>query len=282
MFYTAEFEIKEYFEDWWDIVVAFVQELPFSSYVVDDHDDKKAFAYTNEVELSQNELQLQIDEALLDLPFSVECKLQAVEKSNWNKEWESNFQPVTIENKLLIRANFHEAQTGFEHEICITPRMSFGTGHHETTYLMCEYVLGENLKGKRVMDAGCGSGILAILAKQRGAAFVEAFDVEDWSVENTVDNAKENNVVLDSVYTGTISESTTTDYDIVLANINRNILLKTMSEMATKIKSKGTMVLSGFYATDVEALVQKAKECDLSLVQQNERNTWINLVLQKK
>tara|TARA_R110001592_G_scaffold237306_12_gene496416 strand:- start:16838 stop:17686 length:849 start_codon:yes stop_codon:yes gene_type:complete len=281
MFYSAKFKVNDAIEDWWDIVVAFIQELPYSSYILDEENTNCAHAYTNELQIQLLELENSTKEALEQLPFSVEFSLQAVEKSNWNKEWESNFQPVTIDKRLRIHANFHPKENGFENNICITPRMSFGTGHHETTHLMCEYVLDNDVKGKRVMDAGCGSGILAILAKMQNAEFVEAFDIEDWSVQNTLDNANENGVVLESVYTGTISESKTDGYDLILANINRNILLKTMTEMASKIVAGGRLVLSGFYATDIDALVAKGVECNMKCIDQKERNTWNRLVLEK-
>jgi ribosomal protein L11 methyltransferase len=281
MFYSAKFQVIDSIEDWWDIVVAFIQDLPYSSYILDDENSKVAHAYTNELQMELSELENATKEVIEQLPFSVEFSLQAVEKSNWNKEWESNFQPVTIEKRLRIYANFHPKESGFENSICITPRMSFGTGHHETTHLMCEYVLDNDVKGKRVMDAGCGSGILAILAKMQNADFVEAFDIEDWSVQNTKDNAAENGVNLESVFTGTICDSKTDDYDVILANINRNILLKTMAEMASKIVVGGHLVLSGFYATDIEALVAKGVECNMKCIEQKERNTWNRLVLEK-
>ena len=281
MFYSAQFSLTEPIEDWWDIVVAFIQELPYSSYILDDANTQLGHAYTNELSIGLNELQKATELALMDLPFSVDFKLQAVEKSNWNKEWESNFQPVCVGDRLRIYANFHEKDDAFENSICITPRMSFGTGHHETTYLMCEYVLDNDVTGQRVMDAGCGSGILAILSKMKHAQFVEAFDIEDWSVENAKDNAAENNVELESVFTGTIADSTSNEFDLILANINRNILLKTMTEMASKIVKGGRLVLSGFYATDIDALVSQGAACQLKLIDQKERNTWNRLVLEK-
>lgn len=282
MFYSAQFSVSQSIDDWWDIVVAFIQELPYSSYILDDANSNLGHAYTNELQMELQALQMATEQALSHLPFSVEFTIQAVEKSNWNKEWESNFQPVTIDNRLRIHANFHALEAGYDYSMCITPRMSFGTGHHETTHLMCEFVLDYDLSGKRVMDAGCGSGILAILAKMRQAQFVEAFDIEDWSVENTRDNAAENMVELDSLFTGTISESKTNDFDLILANINRNILLKTMAEMTAKIKTGGHLVLSGFYATDIDALVAKGEECNMKCIGKKERNTWNRLVLEKQ
>jgi ribosomal protein L11 methyltransferase len=281
MFYSAQFKVIEPLEGWWDIVVAFIQDLPYSSYILDDENDNFGHAYTNEIQQDLTELQNATKEALEELPFSVEFTLQAVEKSNWNKEWESNFQPVTIDKRLRIHANFHAQEDGFEYSICITPRMSFGTGHHETTHLMCEYVLDNPMENRRIMDAGCGSGILAILAKMRHAKFVEAFDIEDWSVENTMDNAAENNVELESVFAGTIADSKTDEYDLILANINRNILLKTMADMAAKIVVGGRMVLSGFYATDIDALILKGEDCGMKCIDKKERNTWNRLVLEK-
>lgn len=281
MFYTAKFSSASLSPDWWDITIAFLQDLPFTSFVLDEDNDFVAYAYTDDIEIEINELEKSVKQHLEHLEFPVDFNITAVEKSNWNETWESNFQPVTIDKKLLIRANFHPSDSSFEREICITPRMSFGTGHHETTYLMCDYLLNNSPKNFKVMDAGCGSGILAILAKQLGAGFTEAFDVEDWSVENTNENAKENGVKIDSVFVGAIDKSNENDFDLILANINRNVLLKTMVDMAKKLKHGGVLVLSGFYEADSQTLIEKAEEFGLNYKTKEIKNTWLRLVFNK-
>lgn len=216
--------------------------------------------------------------------------IEKQEKENWNKKWEENFQPIRLEydnskgekdKKCIIRADFHEAEPSFEHEIIVTPKMSFGTGHHQTTRLMLGHQFEMNHKDKIVLDAGSGTGILAIMAAKLGAKEVFACDVEDWSVENSLENAERNNLKIDSKH-GTAKVFQGKKFDILLANINKNVLLDEMDLYNELLDEKGTLVLSGFHAKDVQDLQKRAEGCGWFIQKQTEETPWCSLRLTKK
>lgn len=190
-----------------------------------------------------------------EIKFSIEI----MDKKNWNEEWEKNVTPVVVAGQCLIRANFHQPEKKYPYEIIITPKMSFGTGHHPTTYLMIESQLTIDHNHKKVMDAGCGTAILSVMACLRGAAGVEAFDIDDWSVENGSENIEINkahvNIRKGSIRTLTFPHT----FDIILANINRNILLDEMKEYAHHLTAGGTLLLSGFLENDVDVMKEGIK-----------------------
>lgn len=208
--------------------------------------------------------------------------LDKVEKQNWNEEWEKNVDPIFVEDQCLVRAEFHKIEKKYPYEIIITPKMSFGTGHHQTTYLMIKNQLQFDHKDKRVMDAGCGTAILAIMASKLGAKEVEAFDIDEWSVPNGQENIDINHSANVHIYQGKISDMTFTGkFDIVLANINKNVLLAEMKEYASYLADGGKLLLSGFYTTDVDDLRDHAKQFGLSEVGRDEKETWAALLLSK-
>ncbi len=179
-------------------------------------------------------------------------------------------------DKVCVRAPFHPA-SDLEYDIVIEPKMSFGTGHHETTHLMIEHLLETDLNGKTVLDMGCGTGILAIFSEMRGAASVEAIDIDPWCYENSVENAERNNCQNIRVFQGDAELLRDQRFDVVIANINRNILLQDMPAYARCLNPKGILLLSGFYAEDVEHIGQKAEELGLELQGRKERNRWVGL-----
>lgn len=206
-----------------------------------------------------------------------------VEKQNWNEEWEKNVDPIFVEDKCLIRAEFHKIEKKFPYEIIITPKMSFGTGHHQTTYLMVKSQLSIDHKGKRVMDAGCGTAILAIMASKLGAKEVEAFDIDEWSVPNGVENAEKNNCTNIRIRQGKIGDMNFEGkFDIILANINKNVLLSEIKEYASFLTKKGLLLLSGFYTSDIEDLKKEAALHSFTEVRRDERETWASLLLEKQ
>ena len=197
-----------------------------------------------------------------------------VRKKNWNKEWETNYDPIIIADKCLVRADFHPPQPQYPFEIVINPRMSFGTGHHETTYLMLAGQMELDHADKRVLDAGCGTGILSIMAGMLGASDIVAYDNDEWVIDNVKENLILNNQQA-SVLLGTISELDLTDpFDILLANINKNVLLDNMLEFAAKLKIEGDLLLSGFYMEDLEDLKNAASKQGLMFVSAKEKNDW--------
>jgi len=199
----------------------------------------------------------------------------AIPEQNWNEVWESNFEPVTIAGSCHIRAPFHPKPDQIEFELIIEPKMSFGTAHHETTALMIEYLLSEPLEGKRVLDMGCGTGVLAILACMRHAGEVYAIDNDAWAYENTLENIQRNNCQSISVYHGDAALLTGRMFDLVIANINRNILLNDMEIYRKSMPAGGVLLLSGFYESDLEAITGAAHKLGLQAAGFLTRNSWV-------
>jgi ribosomal protein L11 methyltransferase len=204
-----------------------------------------------------------------------------IKHQNWNEVWESNFEPVFIENSLSIVAPFHDASNRKNHVIEIDPKMSFGTGHHQTTYLMCQEILSLVLEGKSILDMGTGTGVLAILAEQLGAKQCIAIDIESWSVENTKSNALRNGCSKIIALEGGVSIIPPMQYDFIFANINKNVLKEQMSTYALNLPLDGILLLSGFFVTDVDELVLLAKELGLSNVGIREKENWALIKLKK-
>ncbi len=203
-------------------------------------------------------------------------EISTVAEQNWNKVWESNFEPVIIGDFCVVRADFHTPAEGVEHEIIITPKMSFGTGHHATTYMMAERMKDIDFNNKKVFDFGTGTGILAILAEKMGASEVIAVDIDDWSIENAADNISRNgcaNILLQQSDTITGGE-----YDVVLANINRNILLGHADALTASLKKGGLILLSGLLADDEDDISKAYMPKGLILENRSERNNWIALL----
>ena len=205
-----------------------------------------------------------------------------VHKQNWNEEWEKNVEPVIVEDRCLIRAAFHKIEKKYPYELIITPKMSFGTGHHQTTYLMVKSQLDIEHTDKRVMDAGCGTAILSVMASLRGAREIEAFDIDEWSIENGRENAETNHCSNIQIRQGTIREfEWPSKFDIVLANINKNVLLDEMKAYADVLESGGTLLLSGFYTKDIDDLLDEAGVYGLQPQGSDQREGWASLLLKK-
>lgn len=194
---------------------------------------------------------------------------------NWNSEWEKNFEPINIDDKVSIRAPFHEVGKA-EYNIIIEPKMSFGTGHHETTHLMVQHLLQLDLKGKSVLDMGCGTGVLAILAEMRGATNLDAIDIDPWCYENSLENITRNQMHQIKVYQGDANKITN-KYDVIIANINRNILLQDMATYADALNKNGILLLSGFYKEDIPLIDTEASKYGLQKNKILERNNWIGM-----
>lgn len=201
-----------------------------------------------------------------------------IAKQNWNEEWEKNFQPISIGNDIYVRADFHEPQPNYLYEIIITPKMSFGTGHHETTSMVMEHQLMIPHQDKKVLDVGTGTGILAVLAEKLGAKYVSAFDIDEWSVENTNENIALNNTSKIAVRLGTIEDEPQGKYEIVLANINRNILLQQIPAYATFMAEGASLIISGFYEADIADIQAVAESVGLKKVAQLSKNQWASVV----
>lgn len=212
------------------------------------------------------------------LMIALEVSFKQIEKQNWNEDWEKNYQPIIVEDTCLIRADFHRIDRRFPYELIITPKMSFGTGHHETTYLMIKNQLTIDHRGKRVMDAGCGTAILSVMASKLGASEVEAFDIDEWSVSNGAENIEANGCQNIHQQQGKLSElSFAGKFDIILANINKNVLLEELSLYATHLKKNGVLLLSGFYVSDIVDMLTAASLVKLTEVKRDEKENWASL-----
>lgn len=207
----------------------------------------------------------------------IKIATKIIQKVNWNKEWESNYSPIEVNDQVYIRASFHPSKPGFETEILINPQMSFGTGHHETTRLVIGLMMEEKWENQEVLDAGTGTGILAIFARLKGAKKVVGFDIDDWCIENAIENAELNHLDNFSFNQGMIKDQIPHQYDTLIANINRNILLQEMADYVRFIKPGGALFLSGFYLEDVRIIQEEAEKNGLIYATHATLNNWCSM-----
>ena len=208
--------------------------------------------------------------------FNISYEYKEVEQTNWNAEWEKNFQPIQVDGLVSIRAPFHE-NPNLKYDIVIEPKMSFGTGHHETTHMMVQHLLELDVDQKKVLDMGCGTGILAIFAEMKGAKPIDAIDIDRWCYENSLENIERNHCKHIAVYEGDASLLTGRTYDVIIANINRNILLSDMKAYTLCLNPQGILLLSGFYKEDISIIDAEVSKYGLSLDKKIHRNNWVAL-----
>jgi ribosomal protein L11 methyltransferase len=260
--------------DFADIFTAELGELGFNAF---EENEEGFSAYIDEDEFSREAVEEVVNRYAAMV--QVEYTIQKIARQNWNEEWEKNFEPLFIGDKVSVRASFHEKPANAEYDIVINPKMSFGTGHHETTTLMIENQLTLDHQGKRVLDMGCGTGILAIMAGELGASEIVAVEIEDWTVENARENAELNGYATIDVRLGG-AETIEGDqpYDIILANINRNVLLEDMPAYVAVLKKEGYLLLSGFYTEDLPMLQERATELGLTYLSHRVKNNWVSAI----
>lgn len=260
-----------------EILTAEMGELEFDSFV----ETEVGFeAYISEEKFSHPALQVLFNDYRKQTRIWYELK--KIPKVNWNEEWEKNYDPINVDDKIYVRATFHESQPQFPYEIVINPKMSFGTGHHETTHQMLALQFDVDHKSKRVLDVGSGTGILAIMAAKLGASSVAATDIDDWCIENSLDNFKLNDVTPAFIKKGTIRELALNEtYDIVLANINTNVLLDEIPVYVSLLADNGHLFLSGFYESDLSKIEDLVTNLGLTKLKYTTRKNWVGMVLQK-
>lgn len=254
-----------------EILVAELGELPFESFI---DSDLGIIAYIQKdfwtPTLLDNLFILKSPE------FIISYKIEEIDQINWNEEWEKNFEPIDVDGNCHVRAPFHP-KTNAKFDIVIEPKMSFGTGHHETTHMMIQHLLEIDIKGMKTLDMGCGTAILAILAEMKGAQPIDAIDIDNWCYLNSIENAERNNCKQITVYEGNATLLKGKKYDLIIANINRNILLNDMQSYVDCLNTKGTLLLSGFYKEDIPFIDSSCIEKGLTYVKKIERNNWVSL-----
>ena len=257
-----------------DILIALLADLGFESFTQNEAGLEAYIQEEFDNESSVNELSFE--------DFTFLYTRTEIPKTNWNEEWEKNFNPVYVDDLVCIRAHFHPASKNVKHDIVITPKMSFGTGHHDTTWLVSKTMFSLDFKNTSVLDMGCGTGILAILAKQLGATAILGIDIDDWSIENSIENAAINNAS-EIVFTKGDASSLPTiqTFEIILANINKNVLKKDLPAYFTCLKKDGYLLLSGFFTTDVDELKQLAETIGFEFIESYQKNEWAVIKLKK-
>ena len=254
-----------------EILIAELGEAGFESFV-ENEDGVEAFIQKTD----WNAHILDDIYVLNSKEFEISYEMKEIEQTNWNIEWEKNFNQIEVDGLVSIRAPFHE-NPNLKYDIVIEPKMSFGTGHHETTHMMVQHLLDLDVAGKKVLDMGCGTGILAIFAEMKGANPIDAIDIDNWCYQNSLENIERNNCKNITVFEGDASLLKNKKYDVIIANINRNILMNDMHVYANCLNSNGVILLSGFYKEDIPVIDAEVSKYGLKLNKQIERNNWVSL-----
>lgn len=253
-----------------DILLATLDLEGFDSFE-ETEDGLKAYILENDFNeegLKQLPL-LQSDE------FTIQYEVDKLENKNWNEEWETNYEPIDMDGKIYIRAPFHESKPDYLHEVIIEPKMSFGTGHHQTTRLMSRLLLNLDVKNKKVLDMGTGTGVLAIIAEKQGANDILAIDNFEWAVENTAENAERNGCTKIKALHGDAEALKGLHFDTVLANINRNVLLEDMKTYIETLSKDGELLISGFFERDFDLLNDEATHLGMELKNKTGEDRWL-------
>jgi len=252
-----------------EIVIAELGQAGFESFV---ENEQGVIAYIQKEEYREGIL----DDIfiLTNKEFKITYTKEEITQVNWNAEWEKNFNPIEIDDLVRIRAPFHK-KTDLKYDIIIEPKMSFGTGHHQTTHMMVKHLLQIDVKNKTVLDMGCGTGVLAIMAEKLGAKQVEAIDIDNWCYLNSIENIERNNCEKITVYEGEASLLVNKKYDIIIANINRNILLNDIQTYTNVLNENGIVLLSGFYTEDIPIIDKEVSKFNLKIQTIEEMENWV-------
>ncbi|MBN2598637.1 50S ribosomal protein L11 methyltransferase [Labilibaculum sp.] len=272
-------QIQPFSEEIAEILIAELGELDYESFTQSE-DAVEAYIQAPLFDMKEVE-QLSINQ-LPNAPFKLSYSNKTIASQDWNALWESNFSPVIISDQVVIRASFHTDTPKVPYDIVIDPKMSFGTGHHSTTSLMVQSILELDLEGKSVLDMGCGTSLLAILASKRNAEKVDAIDIDEWPYTNSLENIKNNKADNVSVFLGDAALLEGKQYDVVLANINRNILLNDMKHYVACLPQNGELVMSGFYTEDLKHIKEEAEKNNLEYISHKVDLNWVAVRFSKK
>lgn len=264
-------------EPWSGVLIAQLAEQGYESFVETD-DGVLAYAQVSEINPEDPIRQTFLVNENKEVAFSWTSNI--IKQQNWNAEWESQFDPVFVEDYLTILAPFHDRSVAKGMLIEIMPKMSFGTGHHQTTWMMTKALFEMQSIPEKVLDMGTGTGVLAIVAEKLGASDILAVDIEDWSVENTIENAERNNCMNIRSTCGDIDQVSDTDFDLILANINKNVLKAHLPSYAKALKKGGMLFLSGFFQSDVDEMVGVAKSSGFEKLRILNKDNWAAIELQ--
>ncbi len=260
-----------------EILIALLSEFPFDSF--EEH-AIGVRGFMPEKDFDKEEIETYLAQLRSTMDF--EYQITNIEDQNWNKKWESNYPSVLIDGKCLIRAPFHADDQDVDYQIVIEPKMSFGTAHHETTSMMISYILNNQWRDLEVLDMGCGTGVLAILASMKGAKALVAIDNDEWAYENTLENLERNTITNALTFKGGKEAIPAQPFDSILANINRNILLDQIETYSQRLKNDGKLFMSGFYEEDVPVIVKEAAKYNLHFVDKKSKNKWVAMMLVKQ
>jgi ribosomal protein L11 methyltransferase len=263
---------------WREVIISQLAEIGFESFT----EEKKGLkAYIPHDSFDEEEFGAVLSQArTMDATIDYEKKF--IKHQNWNARWEADFEPVKVGTDLVIKAPFHDIKEDFRYEILIAPQMSFGTGHHDTTYLLCKEMLNMNWEGLKVLDVGTGTGVLAILAQFLGASEVMGTEIDHGSYENAVSNIAKNNASSIALLEADIESVPKVDFDVIIANINKNVLKRHLPFYKEKVKQDGVLMMSGFFASDVDELNENAEKNDFELMEKFVRNEWAVVKYKKK
>ena len=274
-FQKITIQLKPDNQEYRDILMANLGEKGFESFVENENSLEAYIPSNSYAEDLLSSLQF-------DPFFTFRYRNEMIPEQNWNEVWEKNyFKPLLILNQCLIRAPFHSSYPAARYEIVIEPKMAFGTGNHETTTLMIEYILGMNIEGKVVLDMGCGTGILAMLASMRKAESIEAIDIDQWAHESTLENCKFNNCKNIAVKLGGASLLENQKFDVIFANIHKNVLVADMEKYVSVLNADGLLLMSGFYENDLTDITKAATDLNLKPLNHKMNNKWVAAIYRK-
>ena len=268
------FDIVPFNEEFSDILIAELGDIGYDNFVKTEN-GLKAYIKKEKFDIAG----IKAIYFLQNNP-SISVNTREIIEENWNEKWEQSYDYIELENCIVV-APFHKNYPKKKYEIIISPKMSFGTGHHATTYLMLDFIIQHNVAGNNILDMGCGTGVLAILASMKGAKKILAIDIDEWAYENTIENVSLNHINNIEVLKGNKTLLGNQNFDTIFANINRNILLEDIPAYSSVLNTKGHLFLSGFYTTDIDAIEKKCAENDLHLKEKKERNNWCALSFTK-